>query len=140
MSVISDQILLVIDNIENLIKMKKEELQMLFSIMLNRVGTLRILMTSQHPLQPSSDFEFSEEIIKLSGLSNIQAVNLFKDVCGRQITQAEINDLLKIKPDKNRYPQEQHKTYRSLHEHHLFSLLNGNPQSINFVASQLADP
>ena len=140
MSIIEGNILLVIDNAENLIKMQKSELQMLLSIMLNRVSTLRILMTSQHPLQPSGDFEFNEEIIKLAGLSKIQSENLFKEVCGRGITQYEINDLLKVRPDKNRYPQEQNKTYRSLHEHHLFSLLNGNPQSISLVASQLADP
>lgn len=46
MSIIEGNILLVIDNAENLIKMQKSELQMLLSIMLNRVSTLRILMTS----------------------------------------------------------------------------------------------
>ena len=43
-------------------------------------------------------------------------------------------------PDYYKYPDERGKKYTKLHEHHLFTLLNGIPQSIILVASVLADP
>lgn len=59
---------------------------------------------------------------------------------GRDLEQSEINALMNTKPDFNRFPEEQHKwKYKSLHEHHLFTLLNGIPQSIILAASVLAD-
>ena len=60
---------------------------------------------------------------------------------GRSPEQEEINKLLNTHPDKERYKDEQLKLpYRALHEHHLFTLLDGNPQSIILVASLLANP
>lgn len=59
----------------------------------------------------------------------------------RDLDQSEINALLRYKPDFEKYPDELPKwEYKALHEHHLFTLLNGNPQSIILVASLLADP
>ena len=43
-------------------------------------------------------------------------------------------------PDFDKYPQEKSKwPYKKFHDHHLFTLLNGNPQSIILVAPLLAD-
>ena len=58
----------------------------------------------------------------------------------RDLEQDEINGLLRMRPDPQQYPDEQYKPdCRFLHEHHLFTLLNGNPQSIILVGSLLAD-
>ena len=58
----------------------------------------------------------------------------------RELKQEEINKLLKTKPNFEKYPDEERKwPYKKLHEHHLFTLLNGSPQSIILVASLLAD-
>lgn len=138
MSIIEGNILLVIDNAENLITQQRSELQVILSMMLTQVSTLRILLTSQRALQPATDFK--EELILLQGLTNSQSAELFKEVCGREIDESELRELLDTKPNKIRYPTEQYKQYEHFHEHHLFALLNGNPQSINFVASQLAEP
>ena len=44
------------------------------------------------------------------------------------------------KPDFDKYPNEREKfPYKKFHDHHLFTLLNGNPQSIILVAPLLAD-
>ena len=76
----------------------------------------------------------------MSSLSDIQSANLFKEVMARDLNQEEINKLLRTKPNFEKYPDEERKwPYKKLHEHHLFTLLNGNPQSIILVASLLAD-
>ena len=76
----------------------------------------------------------------MTSLSDIQSANLFKEVMARDLNQEEINKLLKTKPNFEKYPDEQRKwPYKKLHEHHLFTLLYGNPQSIILVASMLAD-
>ena len=48
--------------------------------------------------------------------------------------------MLKIKPDPTKYPQESQEKLSKLHEHHLFKLLGGNPQSIILIAPLLDDP
>ena len=49
--------------------------------------------------------------------------------------------MLHEKPDYEMYPDERAKQpYKRFHEHHLFTLLNGNPQSIILTAPLLADP
>jgi hypothetical protein len=58
----------------------------------------------------------------------------------RVIPSKEINDLLRITPNFERYPEEREKPVpMQLHEHHLFTLLGGNPQSIILTAPLLAD-
>ena len=47
---------------------------------------------------------------------------------------------MKIKPDPTKYPQESQAKLSKLHEHHLFKLLGGNPQSIILIAPLLDDP
>ena len=59
---------------------------------------------------------------------------------GRTLEQAEINNLLNTKPDYDKYPEEKNKIYKTWYDHHLFTLLDGNPQSIILVASLCADP
>lgn len=45
-----------------------------------------------------------------------------------------------MKPDLKKYPEEKYKNlHNKLEEHHLFTLLDGIPQSIILVASLLAD-
>lgn len=108
-------------------------------MMLTRVSQLKVLLTSHKSLQHTR--EFKEEKIILGNLSSIQSANLFKEVMVRELEQEEINALLRTKPDFAKYPEEQSKwEYKALHEHHFFTLLNGNPQSIILVASLLADP
>ena len=58
----------------------------------------------------------------------------------RTLEQEEINNLLNTLPDYDKYPDERHKTYQKWFDHHLFTLLDGNPQSIILVASLCADP
>ena len=59
----------------------------------------------------------------------------------RELKQSEIQRLLHEKPDFEMYPDERAKQpYRKFHDHHLFTLLNGNPQSIILTAPLLADP
>ena len=58
----------------------------------------------------------------------------------RDITYKEIKDLINEEPDFVKYPKEKEKwPYKKFHDHHLFTLLNGNPQSIILVAPLLAD-
>ena len=59
---------------------------------------------------------------------------------GRTLEQAEINNLFNTKPDCEKYPLERGKIYKNWYDHHLFTLLDGNPQSIILVASLCADP
>ena len=47
---------------------------------------------------------------------------------------------MKIKPDYENYPQEKGERPTKLHEHHLFKLLGGNPQSIALITPLLNDP
>ena len=47
---------------------------------------------------------------------------------------------MKIQPDEAKYPQEKNIKPKQLHEHHLFKLLGGNPQSIVLIAPLLDDP
>ena len=112
---------------------------MLLSLMLRSVSHLKILLTSQRALGHTK--EFKEEKIILSNLSAIQSSNLFKEVMERPLSQDEINTLLATKPDFEKYPDERPKwEYKALHDHHLFTLLDGIPQSIILVASMLSDP
>ena len=98
---------------------------MLISMMLTRVSSLKILLTSQRPLLMTRDFK--EDQIILDKLSSAQSVNLFKEVMARDLSQYEINELLQIKPDAEKYPEEKFKRYAKLEQHHFFTLLNGNP-------------
>ena len=48
--------------------------------------------------------------------------------------------MLNCKPDFEQYPDERAKwPYKKFHDHHLITLLNGNPQAIILVAPLLAD-
>ena len=58
----------------------------------------------------------------------------------RPAYQQELDALFKTRIDYEKYPNEEAKEYRWLHQHHLITLLNGNPQSIILTASLLADP
>jgi len=83
--------------------------------------------------------DFREEIIILNELSPQNSVELFKGVT-REIPLREIKAILKEKPNPKKYPDEaSKKEAKHLHEHHLFTLLGGNPQSIILVAPLLAD-
>lgn len=58
----------------------------------------------------------------------------------RYIKPSEINRLLHEKPDFAKYPEEQQVwPYKRFHDHHLFALIDGNPQSIILIAPLLAD-
>ena len=58
----------------------------------------------------------------------------------REIPMKEIKQLLCCIPDYEQYPEERAKQpYKKFHDHHLFTLLNGNPQAIILVAPLLAD-
>ena len=111
---------------------------MLISMILKRVPLLKVLLTSTQRLTATA--EFNEDIIILKNLNRQQSALLFKSMTGRQITQTEINQLLRTKPDFEHYPEERGCwPYKWLHDHHLFTLLNGNPQSIMLSAPLLAD-
>ena len=47
---------------------------------------------------------------------------------------------MKIKPDLKKYPHLKWEKVDKLHDHHLFKLIGGNPQSILLVAPMLNDP
>ena len=83
--------------------------------------------------------DFKEDQIILDKLSSAQSLNLFKEVMARDLDQYEINQLLQVKPDPEKYPDERFKTYIKLEDHHFFTILNGNPQSIILVASLFTD-
>lgn len=68
-SIIDGEILLVIDNAEGLIINERNDFAMLVSMILTRVSQLKILLTSQRPLQTT--LEFKEDRIILGNLSNI---------------------------------------------------------------------
>jgi hypothetical protein len=58
----------------------------------------------------------------------------------RDIPPSEVKELLEIRPDPLKYPEEANKKVaKKLHEHHFFTLLGGNPQSIILIAPLLAD-
>ena len=98
---------------------------------------LKVLLTSRIRLTPTS--EFKEEIIILNSLTNLQSAVLFRSIT-RDITPKEINALIATQPDFDKYPNEKERwPCKTFHEHHLFTLLNGNPQSIILVAPLLAD-
>ena len=64
---------------------------------------------------------------------------MFKSLT-REIPISEEKNLLHEKPNFERYSEERENwPYKRLHAHHLFTLLNGNPQSIHLVAPLLAD-
>lgn len=58
----------------------------------------------------------------------------------RILTNREINELLKTKPDIKKYPSERNQTFpKKLHEHHLFRMIGGNPSMVVILAPMLAD-
>ena len=58
----------------------------------------------------------------------------------REISMREEKNLINEKPDFEKYPAEKEKwNYKKFFEHHLFTLLNGNPQSIHLIAPLLLD-
>lgn len=136
-NIIDGNILLVIDNAEDLITKDKNDFKILISLILQRVPQLKVLLTSRNRLTSTS--EFKEEIIILNNLSNAQSAVLFRTMT-RDIGHKEIKDLISEKPDFVKYPNEKEKwPYKKFHDHHLFTLLNGNPQAIILVAPLLAD-
>ena len=98
---------------------------------------MKVLLTSRVLLYHAS--EFREQTMQLAGLSDKQSAGLFCAMT-RLIEQDEKNRLLDIKPDYERFPAERwSKPPTRLFEHHLFTLLNGNPQSIILTAPVLSD-
>lgn len=135
-SMIEGTILLVIDNADELIQNDRISFINLLTQMLRRLPQLRIMITSRIQI----DSEFTQDLMVLPSLSRIQACNLFKKLT-RELTKQDIDGLMRLKPNFDRYPQEQAKfPYKKLHEHHFFNLLGGNPQSISLVAPLLTDP
>jgi hypothetical protein len=134
-----DDILLVIDNCEDLIVNDRANFKLLLSVMLAKIPSITILLTTRVRLGSAVN-EANEDIIVLNGLNNLQTEALLKRKLSRPITIAEQNTLMKIVPDFNKYPQERGLKVNKLHEHHLFKLLGGNPQSIILIAPLLDDP
>ena len=96
-----------------------------------------MIITSRVLLRSTEDFR--EESIIVSNLTPQHSVVLFKAMT-RHIPQNEISKLINCKPDFNRYPDEEEKwPYKNLHDHHLFTLLNGNPQAIILISPLLSD-
>lgn len=81
-----------------------------------------------------------EDISVIGGLSPKCALNFFKEHANRVISTREQNELMKIKPDLAKYPHLKWEKVEKLHDHHLFKLIGGNPQSILLVAPMLNDP
>ena len=105
--------------------------------MLNIIKKLQILITSR--IRLTSTPNLNEEIILLDKLNNQQSAVMFKKIT-RDIPAREEKMLLKEKPDFEKYPTEvDNWPYKRFYQHHLFTLLNGNPQSINLVAPLLLD-
>ena len=78
--------------------------------------------------------------MRLEGLSIVQSFDLFRRVAG-PIGQAEQNRLLDTQPDLEQFEEErQYLKPFKLQDHHIFRLLNGNPQSIILMASVRSDP
>ena len=64
---------------------------------------------------------------------------MFKNLT-RPITQKEINELLRTKPDFKKYPSEKCLAEpRKLQDHHLFRMIGGNPSMIVILAPLLTD-
>ena len=122
-SLIEDDILLVIDNAEDLIKIDRPNFRKLIAYLLQRVRSMKVLLTSRVLLYSAA--EFKEETTKLPGLNERQTMKLFFDST-RKVEQDEKNRLLDIKPDPKDYPNECNWSNK-LHDHHFFRLFNGNP-------------
>lgn len=98
---IEGDILLVIDNAEDLIRQDKKNFRKLVSYFLQRLPSMKVLLTSRDLLYFAA--EFKEESICLQGLKDEQAVGLFLRMT-RVIEQEEKNRLLDTKPDFDRFP------------------------------------
>ena len=134
---ILDKILLVIDNAEDLIRSDRNDFKMLLSLILQGVQDIKVIITSRILLRSTEDFR--EESIIINNLTPQHSAVLFKAMT-RLIPQKEINKLLQCKPDFQKYPEEEEKwPYRNFHEHHMFTLLNGNPQAIILISPLLSD-
>ena len=72
-----------------MIENERDEFDMLIEMMLQRVTTLKLLLTSTRLLISQSVFK--EDVILLHGLSQAESYNLFKEVVARTIDQYEIN-------------------------------------------------
>jgi hypothetical protein len=74
------------------------------------------------------------------GLPTAQAATLFTKLTSKVISQKEVNDLLRIKPDFVKYPSEKNLPVpRKLQDHHFFRMIDGNPSLIHVLAPMLAD-
>jgi hypothetical protein len=111
----------------------------LISTILATISSIKILLTTRIRLGSPVN-EANEEIVVLSGLKNSQTCTLIKKKVNRLITQAEQNALMNVQPNFTKYPQEKTEFPRELHDHHLFKLLGGNPQSIMLITPLLNDP
>ena len=138
-SYIKEEILIVIDNCCDLILQDRQNFKVLISTILATVSSIKIVLTSRHRLGQGIN-EANEEILVLSGITNMQTANLLKKKVHRPITQAEQNALMQITPEYAKYPLEIGLRPSKLFEHHFFKLLGGNPQSIMLVAPLLSDP
>lgn len=129
----------MIDNCEELIEKDRDNVKVLISIILAKIPSIKILLTTRIRVGAGVN-EANEEIVVLNGLNNQQTVTLLRSKLSRPISIAEQNSLMKVVPDEKKYPLEKGLKPMKLHEHHLFKLLGGNPQSIILVAPLLDDP
>lgn len=138
-SYIKEDILFVIDNCDEVIEKDRQHFKILVSMILAKIPTIKILLTTRVRLGSVVN-EADEEVLVLSGLNSLQSEALLRKKLSRPITIAEQNALMKIRPDEEKYSQERNSKPTKLHEHHLFKLLGGNPQSIILIAPLLCDP
>lgn len=129
-------LVIVLDNAEDLISNDKVNFKPLVSNFLTKIPKLKMLLTSSLRLQNVKDF--TEETILLFELSALQTMQLFAKLT-RPITMREQNELLKIKPDTDKYPSERGVEPRKVQDHHLFRLMCGNPATVTMLAPMLVD-
>jgi hypothetical protein len=67
------------------------------------------------------------------------AVELLKRKASRKIEDSEIQELLKIKPDKvlHSNPLKKKEECTNLESHHMFEILKGHPHAISLAAPLL---
>jgi hypothetical protein len=95
------QLLYVIDNAEDLITNDKANFRIVIQHILLACSNIKIVITSRFRLVSLP--EETEEVLMIGPISMAASVQLFRHFT-REIPQSEINELLAIVPDPEKYP------------------------------------
>lgn len=128
-------ILLILDNAETPSKKDPKNFAEIIQTLLDECPMVSFLFTSRYNI--GSFGCNSEQSIELKELDMSHAVELLKKKSSRPIEQSEIDDLLRVKPNKMLGFNPMGEQKGGLQNHHMFQILRGHPHAISLAGPLL---